>query len=252
MKDKQQLYEGLLAEARRDPNIIGLVLFGSRGKGLETPHSDFDCCVVAKDEVVSEYQQKLDKLVEHSAEFDLWTLDIGSFSKRPSLEERYDFAHVSPQIDKTDGRLQRIIDENSRIPETEIHAFVNGRLDHYIDKVFRSIKCIRDERSLGGRLEAVGSVPAWLDAVFAVHNRRVRPYNSYLVWELDTYPLSGFPMTSVEILGMIARILENGDCRTQQQLMKVSEQFFRAIGYDRVFDDWGGKDKWAMTWKPTT
>jgi predicted nucleotidyltransferase len=139
VKDKQQLYEALLAEARRDPNIIGLVLFGSRGKGLETPHSDFDCCVVAKDQVSSEYQERLDTLVEHSAEFDLWTLDLSSFSKRPPLEERYDFAHVSPQIDKTHGRLQ-------------------------------------------------------------------------------------------------------------QQLLKASEQFFRSIGYGRVFDDWGGKDKWAMTW----
>jgi predicted nucleotidyltransferase len=38
--------ERLIEEAKKDEDILALILFGSRGRGEETPASDFDICIV--------------------------------------------------------------------------------------------------------------------------------------------------------------------------------------------------------------
>jgi hypothetical protein len=53
-------YGQFLEHARRDPNIVGLVLAGSRGVGaLVTPQSDFDAYIILADpSLVEEYAQR--------------------------------------------------------------------------------------------------------------------------------------------------------------------------------------------------
>jgi hypothetical protein len=46
-----------------------------------------------------------------------------------------------------------------------------------------------------------------------------------------------------------SEILENGDLKIQQELAKTVESTFRKEGYGKVFDDWEGKDKWAMSFE---
>ena len=42
-------YQRLLDDARREPEVIGVVLSGARGKGFGTPHSDYHVWVVVQE-----------------------------------------------------------------------------------------------------------------------------------------------------------------------------------------------------------
>jgi predicted nucleotidyltransferase len=57
--DSAQTYDELVDIARRDDNIVGLVLTGSRGKGFAvTDDSDWDVRLVVRDEVLDEYRSR--------------------------------------------------------------------------------------------------------------------------------------------------------------------------------------------------
>ena len=61
MKTNEEIFNEFVEEARKDPNIIGFFLSGSRGKGLATKYSDYDIKVVVKDEVAKLYKKKYQK-----------------------------------------------------------------------------------------------------------------------------------------------------------------------------------------------
>ncbi|MBU1934817.1 nucleotidyltransferase domain-containing protein, partial [Patescibacteria group bacterium] len=56
-KSDQQFTE-LLETAKKDPNIIGFFLGGSRGKGFENELSDYDPRMVVNDKIADEYKKK--------------------------------------------------------------------------------------------------------------------------------------------------------------------------------------------------
>jgi hypothetical protein len=65
------------------------------------------------------------------------------------------------------------------VSEAVRREFVRGHLDGYINQVYRSLKCYRDGRAAGARLEAADSVRPMLDVMFGLHGR-LRPYCKYL------------------------------------------------------------------------
>ena len=84
--------------------------------------------------------------------------------------------------------------------------------------------------------------------VFALHNRP-RPFYGYLEKELKAYPLKKLPWPTDEFLKKILLILSTADLPTQQEILQAMEKLLRREGFGKVFDDWKGKDKWAMTYK---
>ncbi|HEY1710924.1 MAG TPA: hypothetical protein VGG10_21850 [Rhizomicrobium sp.] len=51
-------YDDILKEAQENPAILGLLLSGSRGKGFENAHSDYDLILIAADDAVGGLREK--------------------------------------------------------------------------------------------------------------------------------------------------------------------------------------------------
>jgi hypothetical protein len=236
-----QTYQEILRLAEADTSVLGFVLSGSRGKGFATEHSDYDCAMIVEDESLEVYVARMRDLPPL---FDVGVYTLQEFAEHAAWDgtmawDRYNWAHLRAQVDKTDGKIQAMIDEKGKIPADKVRKFIRGELDHYINQVYRSIKCLRDGSVIGYRFEAADSVKPLLDVLFAVHDRRLRPYYKYLEWELTDYPLHRFSWTANQLLAMIQTILADGSYRAQQQIFREVERVLRADGYGEVFDSWG-------------
>lgn len=239
-RENRRSFGQLLEEARLDPNVVGFFLGGSRGKGRGTKNSDYDVYVIVRDGVPKSYRAEYGRRSFTKTEISLMSVSefrTHSEPDGPDASNRYDFAHVKAILDKN-GRIQRLIDEKGRIPRDRVRAFVSGHLDAYVDAVYRQFKYWQDRDSSAARFEAAESIPHFLDAIFALDGGRVRPYYKYLRWELETYPLVGFPMTAARLEGTLLRILTRGDSEAQRKLFLAAERTARRAGYEKVFDNW--------------
>jgi len=245
-------YEEIRETTARSEDVLGFVLGGSRGRGFETEHSDFDCALIVKDEALEEFQARFADLPD-GIDLTIFTLD--SFRDHAAWGselawDRYAWAHLKAELDKTNGEIQRLIDEKSRVPAEHAWRYIDGSLDWYVNQVYRSIKDLRVGDLVSHRLEAAESIRPLLQALFCLHDRRLVPYYKYLGWELTRYPLYKLSLSGDELLRRLLSILEDGDYAAQQELLREVERVFRAEGFHRVFDDWDGKDRWAMTFAP--
>ncbi|MEW6731724.1 MAG: hypothetical protein AB1489_10385 [Acidobacteriota bacterium] len=227
--------------AEMDTNVLGFVLCGSRGKGFPTDHSDYDCAMIVTNETCEMYVAQMRELASF---VDVSVYTLQGFAEHAAWNselvwDRYNWAHLRAQVDKTDGKIQAIIDEKGKVPTDIVTKFVRDELDHYINQVYRSIKCFRDGNTIGHHFEAADSIKPLLDVIFAIHDRRLRPYYKYLEWELREFPLYKFLWTANQLLEMIQTILTNGSYTTQQDIFEEVERVLRADGYSEVFDSWG-------------
>jgi hypothetical protein len=248
-KSDKQFLE-LLKESKENPDIIGFFLGGSRGKGFENSHSDYDPYMIIKNKVAKKYQRKYEKI--DFDEIDLVVLSLSEFRKEFEWESenswnRYDFSHVKAIVAKS-PQVQKLINEKGSIPKAKLHHFIVYNIDAYVNGVFRSMKCFRNKNTVGARLEASTSIPYLLDLIFALHNRQ-KPFFGYLERELTAYPLKKLSWSGKVFQKMILEILKSADIKTQQKTLKAIEKICRKDGFGQVFDGWEGKDKWTMNYK---
>lgn len=234
----------LLEEAKTDKNILGFILGGSRGKGFETESSDYDVRIIVKDEVAEEYEKKYQ--AKAFDRVDLCVDSYGYFKTYAAWEgadawDRYDFTHNKVLVDKT-GDINSIAVEKGQVPEAFKKAFIERSLDGYINGVYRSAKCIKNNNQTGAILEGANSLPYLLDALFAL-NGRMKPFLGYLEKELNTYPLVNTPLESQEFIMVILKISQTGEVVSQQKLFKSISDFFKREGFAHVFEGWEGKDQ---------
>jgi len=90
-----------------------------------------------------------------------------------------------------------------------------------------------------------------LNVIFAIHNGRLRPYYKYLKWELKTFSLTKLPIDAEEIIRILMKILDSADLKTQQQLLRITEEFLRKEGFGKVFESWGDDFPWMKTFNPS-
>ncbi|MFW9940093.1 MAG: hypothetical protein ACFFFT_03570 [Candidatus Thorarchaeota archaeon] len=252
MAKPEKFFNQIFEDVKKDPNIIGFFLSGSRGKGFQTMYSDYDTYLIVKDNFVKDYKERfpfrkfegVDLIVFSYTEFKNYAR-WGS----PEAFARYSFSHVKALIDKN-GKIQEILDKLGKIPEKVLSKHIEGALDGYINFLYRSLKCIRDADIEAARLEAAFSIPYFLDVIFAIHNSRLRPYYKYLKWELEKYPLSKFPMNPEEIITGMMKILDSADVETQQIFLKTVEQVLRKEGFGHVFESWGDDFPWMKNFSP--
>ncbi|MCO6716866.1 hypothetical protein KQH23_31045, partial [Streptomyces sp. CHB19.2] len=88
-------------------------------------------------------------------------------------------------------------------------------LDAYANSLYRSVKNDRDGHALAARLDAADSVRFLLELLFAL-DRRPRPYNKYLAWELARFPLPGWD--TGPLLDAVDGISATGDVSAQRRL----------------------------------
>jgi hypothetical protein len=209
----------LLAEALDDDNVVGVVLFGSRGKGsFVTERSDWDVFVVVR-------EHRGERPFVHGATLETVELTLDELRNQPTWN-RYALTWLEPQLDKT-GEVAAALRDAVRVdPATAAEP-----LDGYVNLYYRSAKNARVGLELASLLDAQESVGWFLEFVFTVHGR-VRPFNKWLAWELENHPL---PWTDLPRLERIAR---TGDLGEQQALFRDAESLARGHGLGAVIDGW--------------
>lgn len=238
MKEIKQAFQAIREASRRNDDILGFVVTGSRGKGFANQWSDYDFAIFVKDEALEKYQKKYENLPEGGRLY-IFTLD--SFKERlswrsPRHWERYTWAHLTVEHDRTGGQIKRLLDEVSHVPPEHVEGQIWGSLRFYFNQVYHSLKNLRAGNMIGYRLEAAREIRPFLDAVFCLHDRRLAPYYKYLRWELETRPLYRLNLSADELLDSLLQILESGDWRTQQRLLREARRVFTEAGYGEYFD----------------
>ncbi|ANW20677.1 hypothetical protein [Streptomyces clavuligerus] len=233
---------GLIDLAAADPEVVGLVLSGSRvHSGMVTDRSDHDVHVILRDDHGPRPQGALS--ARRSARLDLLVMTLGEFRRRALPGDayawlRYAYVHARVVYDGLDGGIARVLDAKRVRRPGEARALVADHLDAYINQVHRSLKSFRDGRDVLGHLDAAESVGPALEVLFALHER-VRPYNKYLVWEVERAPLGPPQWAARRLLRTVRQILADGDPATQRALFGDIERAARAAGHGPVLDAWG-------------
>lgn len=230
-------FAALLEHAHADPNVVGLLLAGSRGKGAYvTDESDYDAYVILNDgRLLDEYADRFPSAHGDPVEYILVSLEsfrAHALPGSPSRWNAYTFAHIEPLIDKLDGEIGRIAAAKTIPGPDDARAFLGGYLNQY----YRAKKNLTAGRVLEGHLDAAESIVWLLDFLFAAHHR-IRPFNKWLVWELREHPLRE-PWRDT-LLPRIEAILASGAGDAQRSLFRDTETFARARGLSEIVDSWG-------------
>ena len=226
-------YEELLEVARTRDEIVGMYVFGSRGRDfMVDERSDWDVCVVlagptARDEFAREFPYV------HGARVEIALETLDELRHDSSEHSRYAAAHADVVLDKTGGELTRVVAEQELLPGGTRDAVVREALDGYINQTYRSLR-------YGTRLDAVEAIPYALRTIFALESR-VRPYNKYLEWELHHHSLEGW--TADELLPLLDRVL-TGEADAQHELFRLIEEPARREGFGDVVDGWEPDVAW--------
>jgi hypothetical protein len=226
-------YDAFVARATADPAVVGLLLKGSFAHdGVATEHSDHDVYVILTDGARGE----LAALDGHrSADLDLVVTTVDGL-RRLGGWERYALARARVVLDRLDGEIADIVTAKGRLGADEACAAAAGWLDAYANSLYRSVKNARDGHPLAARLDAADSMGSLLELLFAL-DRRPRPYNKYLEWELSRFPLPEWDTGA--LLDMIARITGTGEVAVQRRLFAQVEDVARRAGHGGTLDDWG-------------
>ncbi|HMP42958.1 MAG TPA: DUF4037 domain-containing protein [Roseiflexaceae bacterium] len=250
--DSDPVIAALVAEAQADPDVIGLVLMGSRALGEASHESDYDVIFVVTDEAIVRYEQQGAQpprgiLVQGA----LNTKDIWSDSPRDlKLGSQADWmlpAYAESRViyDKT-GETTPLIDALRRIPEEQAVAEVAACYDGYLNQLYRSLKCWRRGNELGARLEAAIGVHSLLRMLFALE-RRWCPYMSRLHYHL--HHLAGQGWQPDELAAIVIDLTTTGHPRRQQQLARRVVALLRDRGQHRVDEDWNGEIDTVLDWE---
>ncbi len=233
-------YETLLEKATTDPRVLGVVLVGSQARENGNEHSDYDVVLISTDEsfedIKMEYGKKTDMLdvMPHSI------TEFREFAGMGSRREydRYTFSHAKTIIDKN-AQIAILVKEKGFLPADHTEKKAGDALRGYLNSLHRSLKSVRDGNDLGLRLNASETVPRILTFVFALE-RRMRPFNRELEWELKTYPLQKLPLSSGEFLEKIKKIVETADPIVQKEILVMIQKMAKDNGFDDILASWGG------------
>jgi predicted nucleotidyltransferase len=223
----------LLTFAEQSDEVLGLYLFGSRGRGLFVDdRSDWDVWVVLRDDAArARFDERFPYL--HGARVEVASSTLAGLREHgtigsPSEWSRYHHAHVDVRIDKTGGELLRILEAKESIPAEHRDEVVRESLGAYANSTYRALR-------YGTRLDAVESVAPALRTIFALEGR-VRPFNKYLEWELREHPLAGWDAD--ELLSLVTGVLE-GDAAAQHELFRrIGAAAARTAGFEDAIDEW--------------
>jgi len=229
------------ARCEADPDVVGLILTGSRGRGsFARPDSDWDVRVVLRDAVddaaLAGWELPHGSMVEGIA------LRLGRFATvgmagTPSAWDRYSYVRATTVIDKLDGEIALLLAEKAIRPAEEARPAAELALDGYVNSYARSRKNARVGLRVAAHLDATESLPHLLDFLFAVHGR-VRPFNRFLDWELrqEPFPEPGWDVDT--LLPRLEAIAADPTLERQAALFRDVEVLARAQDMGHVIDGW--------------
>jgi predicted nucleotidyltransferase len=233
-------YEELVELARRDDGILGLILTGSRGRGFAvTDESDWDVRLIVRDELRESYRATA--ATPHGSKVEVFVLsrsdleEVGRLGSA-SAWDRYSYVEVPVVVDSADGSIGRLVAQLGTLDPGEARTLAAEKLDDYVNAYYRAAKNAGAGLADEARLDAAESIPLLLDFLFAVHGR-VRPFNRFLVWELERQPLPGAAWESDALMSRLERVAA-GDLAAQRQTFRDVESLARTQGLGDVLDGW--------------
>jgi hypothetical protein len=235
-------YPEFVEAARSDERVVGLVLTGSRGRDqFVRPDSDWDVRLVVRDESLAACEERFD--TPHGSPVEVAVFTVSQFEQvvgelgSPNEWDRYSYVHADVVVDKLKGRIAELVAEKGILPPGAASELARAALDGYINAYYRSAKNARDGLDVESRLDAAESISPFLTALFAMYER-VRPFNKFLRWELETFPLGDRLWTADGVLPRLEVIVSRGAASDQQSLFRDTEGFARARGLADVVDGW--------------
>jgi hypothetical protein len=236
-------YARLVSAAEADDRIVGLLLGGSRGKGLATARSDYDVYVVVADGVdpAAVSPAAAEPAVDYERDgIDLvgvWTVSaFAAYGIGDGNDwNRYNFAHLTPTVDKL-GVLTDLCAAKERLADSAARSKAAALLDGYLNYRFRAAKNHRDGNVEATVLDVAESVPFLLDFAFTTE-RRVRPYNKFLEWELRGHPLEQDWGVAIRP-ETLRELVRTADPELQAACFRAVASVARAVGHGDVLDSW--------------
>jgi hypothetical protein len=237
----------LRAEGAADPDVIGILVTGSRGVGAVTAESDYDVIFVVSDQTMDRYaRENREPPRGHTLDPAIDPADIQWHECPRTLREYNTFGVDLCRVvyDRT-GELTALAEELSRMPEQQARETAARSYDAYLNLVFRSLKCWRRGDELGARLLAAQSVDALMQTLFALE-RAWTPLSSRLYLHLDKLNGQGWQLG--ELRAILLDLLTTSDPRRQQEYARRVETLMAERGYTRPDDAWNAKVDQALTW----
>jgi hypothetical protein len=234
-------YESLLEQAEADPDVFGLVLTGSRGRGFRVrPDSDWDARLVVRDEsfegCIERYATPHGSEVE-VAVFRMSTFALVGLPGSGSEWDRYSYVRAELVLDKLGGEIAALVERKAKLTDEEVRALAPHAFDDYVNSYYRAARNHQNGLALESHLDAAESIGPLLTTLFAL-DQRVRPFNKFLAFELDLEPLRGEAWAADRLLARIRAIVASGDLATQQELFRDVEALAREHGLGEVIDGW--------------
>jgi hypothetical protein len=235
--DDRSAYDAFLRRAVSDPNVLGLVLYGSRGFDVYvTEESDVDVIVVVDHEPEPWRTQ-------HGGPVEAWPMTLQEFREHalPGNRDAWNrsaFLGVKVVLDRLDGEISRIVDRKRELTQDEARAIVSVNLDDYINALYRSLHNLEAGRELEGRLDAMETIPPLLTTVFALDNR-VRPFNKWLRHQIEARALS------IEgLVPLVERLLSEPTTSVQRAVFRLVDRAARDAGHGAEIDSWEPDVAW--------
>ncbi|HET7473655.1 MAG TPA: nucleotidyltransferase domain-containing protein [Candidatus Limnocylindrales bacterium] len=236
-------YAALLDRARADPSVVGVVVYGSRAAGpFVTPESDVDCFVIVDGSIDVARRWR----TPHGAPVEVWPMTIDAFRvhalpgdafawNRPAL------IRARVDLDKLGGEIGRIVDRKRRLRDDEAREAAAFELDGAINSLHRALRSAENGRDLAARLDAQEAIGPLLRFAFATEGR-VRPFNKWLLHELDTEPLT--TPAFAELAADVDALATAPTVDRMRATFRTLETVARATGHADVIDGWEPDVAW--------
>lgn len=229
-------YHRILAEASADRSVIGVVVVGPRAVGrLLHPASDVDGFVVTTGSFEpwrTRHGDPVELWPMTPDEFEVHGLDADSAWNRPA------FLQARVDLDRVGGGIGRAVVRKASLTADEARVTGAAALDAYVNSLYRSLRNLDGGRSLASELDAREAIGPALTAIFALEGR-VRPFNKWLVDELQRAPLRfGDPTAAIAAVGKHARPAD------QRALFRRIEAAARSVGHGPTIDAWEPDVPW--------
>lgn len=248
MADRERLLEELVRYAEANDDVIGVYVFGSRGRpdGLADAASDYDVGVVLRDDAdVGAFDHRWPYVHGSPLEVARATVTtlrmLGEYGT-PSAWTRPLYQVVDLLIDKT-GEVAAILESKRGVPASARDRVLRDSLDAYINSTYRSLRYRLVGAGAGVRLDAADAVSPLLDFLFALDGR-VRPWNKYLETEVRERFLPG-GITIERVLAILS-----GEQGEQHAVFRDVELLARRHGLDDVVDAWEPDVAWLRGDEP--
>jgi hypothetical protein len=230
-------YADLLDRARRNPVVVGVVVFGSRAAGpFAQDISDVDCFVV----VDGSAEEARAWQTPHGSLVEAWAMTFDAF--RAHAEPGSSTAWNRPalirarvDLDKLDGEIGQIVDRKRRLDSDEARALIDDALDGAINSIYRALRNLEAGRIVGWRMDALESLGPLLTAVFALEGR-VRPFNKWLVFELAQEPLQTPAFGN--LVERLEAFLADPSAERVRDAFRMIEDAARGQGHGAIVDSW--------------